>query len=88
MSPSFTHIRALLIFHLTVGRDEAAKKHLKQLDDELAEISGDDELRDMVDTVPFTGAQGEQLSGDGILKVVLGAVNRRLDRKKSNELHR
>ncbi|KAK4631537.1 hypothetical protein CLAFUW4_02781 [Fulvia fulva] len=71
-----------------VGRDEEAKKHLKQLDDELAEISGDDDLRDIVDTVPFTGAEGTHLTGDGILKVVLGAVNRRLDRKKSKDLHR
>ncbi|CAK3857485.1 Hypothetical predicted protein [Lecanosticta acicola] len=71
-----------------VGRDDEAKKHLKQLDDELAEISGDDDLRDIVDTVPFTGAEGTYLSGDGILKVVLGAVNRRLDRKKSKDLHR
>ncbi|KAK3671358.1 hypothetical protein LTR78_008819 [Recurvomyces mirabilis] len=71
-----------------VGRDEEAKAHLKQLDDELAEIAGDDDLRDIVDTVPFTGAEGTHLSGDGILKVVLGAVNRRLDRKKSKDLHR
>lgn len=52
-----------------VGRDEEAKRHLKQLDDELAEIAGDDELRDIVDTVPFTGAEGTKLTGDGILKV-------------------
>lgn len=71
-----------------VGGDEEAKRHLQQLDDELAEIAGDDELRDIVDTVPFTGAGGAQLTGDGILKVVLGAVNRRLDRKKSKDLHR
>ncbi|KAF7186429.1 hypothetical protein HII31_12225 [Pseudocercospora fuligena] len=71
-----------------VGRDEEAKRHLKQLDDELAEIAGDDELRDIVDTVPFMGAEGTFLTGDGILKVVLGAVNRRLDRKKSKDLHR
>lgn len=71
-----------------VGRDEEAKKHLRQLDDELAEISGDDDLRDIVDTVPFQGAEGTYLTGDGILKVVLGAVNRRLDRKKSQDLHR
>jgi len=71
-----------------VGRDEEAKRHLKQLDDELADISGNDELRDIVDTVPFTGAEGTHLTGDGILKVVLGAVNRRLDRKKSKDLHR
>lgn len=71
-----------------VGREPGARAHLKQLDDELAEISGDDELRDMVDTVPFLGDDDAQLTGDGILKVVLGAVNRRLDRKRSGELHR
>jgi hypothetical protein len=70
-----------------VGRDEQAKKHLQLLDDELAEVAGDDEMRDMVDTVPFTGAEGTRLSGDGILKVVLGSVHKRLDRK-SKELHR
>ena len=71
-----------------VGCDEYAKQQLKQLDDELAEISGDDDLRDIVDTVPFSGAEGTTLTGDGILKVVLGAVNRRLDRKKSKDLHK
>jgi uncharacterized protein YegL len=70
-----------------VGNDAEATTHLKQLDDELADIAGDDELRDMVDTVPFTNVAGAKLSGDGILKVVLGAVTRRLDRK-SKELHR
>ncbi|KAK3117831.1 hypothetical protein LTR53_000380 [Teratosphaeriaceae sp. CCFEE 6253] len=71
-----------------IGRDEHARQHLERLDDQLAKISGDDDLRDMVDTVPFIGAEGTQLTGDGILKAVLGAVNRRLDRKKSGELHR
>lgn len=52
-----------------VGRDEEAKRHLRQLDDELAEIAGDDDLRDIVDTVPFMGQEGTQLTGDGILKV-------------------
>ncbi|KAF2480935.1 hypothetical protein BDY17DRAFT_254598 [Neohortaea acidophila] len=70
-----------------VGRDEQARKHLAALDDELAEISGNDDLRDIVDTVPFTGEEGTTLTGDGILKVVLGAVNRRLDRKKVVDLH-
>lgn len=71
-----------------VGREPSARAHLKQLDDELAELSGQNELRDIVDTVPFTGVEGTELTGEGILKVVLGAVNRRLDRKKSDELHR
>lgn len=71
-----------------VGKEPGAKEHLKQLDDELADISGEEDLRDIVDTVPFTGAEGTELTADGILKVVLGAVNRRLDRKRSKELHR
>lgn len=70
-----------------VGSDPCATKHLRQLDDELAEIAKDNDLRDMVDTVPFTNANGASLNADGILKVVLGAVTRRLDRK-SKELHR
>lgn len=70
-----------------VGSDEDAKTHLRALDDELSEIAGG-EVRDMVDTVPFLGRSGEALTGEGILKVVLGAVNRRLDRKRSKDLHR
>ena len=69
-----------------VGNDISAKAHLKQLDDELSEIAGG-EIRDMVDTVPFKSSHGAALTGEGILKVVLGAVNRRLDRKKSTHLH-
>ena len=51
-----------------VGRDEEARRHLKMLDDELAELAGE-EVRDIVDTVPFTGAEGTELTGEGILKV-------------------
>lgn len=70
-----------------VGKEPGAREHLKQLDDGLKELAGDDELRDIVDTVPFTGEGDSQLSAAGILKIVLGAVNRRLDRN-SKELHR
>lgn len=70
-----------------VGRDEDARRHLQLLDDELGEISGKPGLRDIVDTVPFRGVSGERLTGEGILKVVLGAVNRRIDRQKSRELY-
>ena len=70
-----------------VGRDPEATKYLKELDDDLADIAHDKDLRDIVDTVPFLGREGTTLSGAGILKVVLGAVTRRLDRK-SKELHR
>ncbi|OAL44334.1 hypothetical protein IQ07DRAFT_592404 [Pyrenochaeta sp. DS3sAY3a] len=70
-----------------VGNDKKARDTLKQLDDDIREISGDDDLRDIVDTVPFTGADNAKLTAAGILKVTLGAVNRKLDRN-SKELHR
>lgn len=70
-----------------VGREPGAREHLKQLDDGLKELAGDDELRDIVDTVPFIGEGDAQLTAAGILKCVLGAVNRRIDRS-SKELHR
>ncbi len=67
-----------------VGNEHGAAAALQELDDGLAEVSGG--VRDMVDTVPWKGGGGSggggSLSGDEILKVVLGAVNRRLDRKK------
>jgi uncharacterized protein YegL len=52
-----------------VGREPGAREHLKQLDDGLAELAGDDELRDIVDTVPFTGSDDEELTAAGIMKV-------------------
>ncbi|KAI9675780.1 MAG: hypothetical protein M1817_001147 [Caeruleum heppii] len=67
-----------------VGNEPGAANALKELDDDLAEMSGTD-LRDMVDTVPWVGTGGgEGLNGEGILKVVLGAVTRKLDRKKDS----
>ncbi|KAL8747228.1 MAG: hypothetical protein Q9190_000847 [Brigantiaea leucoxantha] len=60
-----------------VGSVPEAAEALRELDDELA---GRSNVRDMVDTVPYKG--GEGLSADTMLKVVLGAVNRRLDRKR------
>ena len=38
--------------------------------------------RDVVDTVPWKGSSGVGLNAEGILKVVLGSVNKRLDRKR------
>jgi uncharacterized protein YegL len=70
-----------------VGKEPGAREHLKELDDGLRELAGDADLRDIVDTVPFTGQDDAELTGDGILKIVLGGVTRRLDRN-SKELHR
>lgn len=69
-----------------VGSDPEATEHLQMLDDDLPEIAKDKNLRDIVDTVPFLSENGTVLSGAGILKVVLGAVTRRLDRQ-SKRLH-
>jgi uncharacterized protein YegL len=52
-----------------VGKSHHADKHLKQLDEEMRKISGDPELRDIVDTVAFTDAGGAKLTDEGILKV-------------------
>lgn len=52
-----------------VGTDHDAGEALKQLDDDLRKVSGDDELRDIVDTVPFRSDNGTELTGIGILKV-------------------
>ncbi|MCJ1463359.1 hypothetical protein MMC07_001966 [Pseudocyphellaria aurata] len=59
-----------------VGQDKGATEALRHLDDGLVSRNGG--IRDIVDTVPWNGVR---LNADGILKVVLGAVNRRLDRK-------
>jgi len=43
-------------------------------------------LRDIVDTVTWSGRDGREraLSANGVLKVVLGAVVRRLDRRRAS----
>lgn len=69
-----------------VGKDAEARDHLKYMDDGLVDKRGN-RIRDIVDTVPFTGADSQELSARGVMKVVLGSVNRRLDRN-SVELHR
>jgi len=64
-----------------VGEERGAAEHLRSLDDDLADESG---ARDMVDTVPWNGVGGSGLNADSILKCVLGAVTRRLDRKRNS----
>lgn len=75
-----------------VGNEPGAADALRTLDDDLAEMGGG--VRDMVDTVTFTSRSGAgsnsvpALSGDGILKVVLGAVVKRLDRARIMDAER
>lgn len=49
-----------------IGKDEQARRMLKDLDDELGRDQG---LRDIVDTVPFKNDQDADLSPAGIMKV-------------------
>lgn len=71
-----------------VGDDSDARERLRELDDDLGKMVGEG-VRDIVDTVTWQGgnsanAGGVGLTGDGILKAVLGAVNKRLDRKRAS----
>ncbi|KAF9870491.1 hypothetical protein CkaCkLH20_11981 [Colletotrichum karsti] len=64
-----------------VGNEPGAREALRELDDDL----GDGDLRDMVDTVTWKNSVKGVLTADSILKVVLGAVVKRLDRRRSGE---
>lgn len=67
-----------------VGEEPGAADALKELDDNLAGQHGG--IRDMVDTVTWKKREGQSstLNADDILKVVLGAVVKRLDRRRSS----
>ncbi|KAF5024241.1 hypothetical protein F66182_3698 [Fusarium sp. NRRL 66182] len=65
-----------------VGSEPGAARALRELDDDLAGQG----IRDMVDTATWSSAASDNsraLTADGILKVVLGAVVRRLDRRSA-----
>lgn len=67
-----------------VGTEPGAREALIELDDELAGMVAGG-VRDIVDTVTWAGGNaGNGLTGDGILKAVLGAVVRRLDRRRGS----
>jgi hypothetical protein len=64
-----------------VGHDQSAKEYLEALDNDLVSYEG---IRDIVDTVPWKGERGEVLNADGILKCVLGAVNKKYDKQEAS----
>ncbi|KAL2116342.1 hypothetical protein VTJ04DRAFT_8509 [Mycothermus thermophilus] len=65
-----------------VGCEPGAAEALRDLDDGLSGRGGGVAVRDMVDTVTWDSRHGRELTAEGILKVVLGAVVRRLDRRR------
>ncbi|KAK3314754.1 hypothetical protein B0H66DRAFT_605682 [Apodospora peruviana] len=67
-----------------VGQEYGAAEALMELDDALSENHGG--IRDMVDTVTWNGRDSgtRVLSAEAILKVVLGAVVKRLDRRRTS----
>ena len=68
-----------------MGNEEGAKEALEELDNKLSnKIEGG--VRDIIDIVTWTGGRslsegGVGLTSDGILKVCLRSVVRRLDRR-------
>ncbi|KAJ5682787.1 hypothetical protein N7462_005952 [Penicillium macrosclerotiorum] len=65
-----------------IGDDEDVRRYLQELDDDLGKWCQDEKMRDIVDTVPWQGKFGGGLDADGILKCVLGAVNKKYDRRR------
>lgn len=61
-----------------VGWEPGAAENLAELDDALSDTYN---IRDMVDTVPWSGEEGQELTAERLLKVCLGSVVRRHDRK-------
>ncbi|CAE7090599.1 unnamed protein product [Rhizoctonia solani] len=57
-----------------IGSDPEATEALAELDDDLA---GKYSIRDIVDTTPYT----TQLDGETLIKILLGGVNKRVDRR-------
>jgi len=62
-------------FHVFAGNDPAATEALAELDDDLGS-----DIRDIVDTAAYKAGQGKP-SKEWMMKILMGGVNRRLDRK-------
>lgn len=60
---------------MQIGEDTRATRYLKQLDDALQTTH---DVRDMVDTTPYTGGV---LSAESLIKILLGGISRRVDRR-------
>ncbi|KAL0950079.1 hypothetical protein HGRIS_010083 [Hohenbuehelia grisea] len=60
-----------------IGQDSTARKYLTELDDDLTRKH---KVRDIVDTTPCTVTNGK-ISSEVLMKILLGAINRRIDRE-------
>ncbi|KAJ7739508.1 hypothetical protein B0H16DRAFT_1538905 [Mycena metata] len=63
-----------------VGNDSKASKALKELDDGLTKAGN---IRDIVDTTPYSKLS--PVTADGLIKVLLGGINRRIDEEKNTK---
>ncbi|KAL5508182.1 hypothetical protein ACEPAH_5801 [Sanghuangporus vaninii] len=63
-----------------VGDDPRATEALRELDDDLAKEYG---IRDMVDTTPYNGGP---LDSELLIKILLGGINRRVDKKGARSI--
>ncbi|KAJ7167757.1 hypothetical protein C8R46DRAFT_898750 [Mycena filopes] len=57
-----------------IGNDSRATKALQELDDDLHKAGN---IRDIVDTTPYSKLN--PVTADGLIKVLLGGINRRID---------
>ncbi|QRV72329.1 hypothetical protein RhiJN_00343 [Ceratobasidium sp. AG-Ba] len=64
---------------IQIGNDEGARKALKRMDNKLSEKNG---VRDIVDTRPF---DGDKLTPEVLIAMLLGGINRRVDKIKKTE---
>ncbi|KAG8680245.1 hypothetical protein FRC09_018375, partial [Ceratobasidium sp. 395] len=64
---------------IQVGDDRRARKALERLDEELGRMH---DIRDIVDTRPYTGSK---LTPDLLIAILLGGINKRVDKVKNVE---
>jgi hypothetical protein len=63
-----------------VGTDPKATEFLKSLDDSLHE---EHEMRDIVDVTPASQINGGNITADGLIKALLGGINRKQDKQNA-----
>jgi hypothetical protein len=67
-------LNQLGIQFVQIGRDPEATQALAELDDDLAGTYG---VRDIVDTTPYNS----RLDGEMLVKILLGGINKRVDKR-------